>query len=70
MIHLQFSEAASHISAAGICDALVELVNIASPTGQEAGVAGYLVDRMQKAGLDAEFHGRMPLVISGGKAQA
>lgn len=55
MIHPQFSEAASHISAAGICDALVELVNIASPTGQEAGVAGYLVDRMQKAGLDAEF---------------
>ena len=55
MIHPQFSEAASHISAAGICDALVELVNIASPTGQEAGVAGYLVDRMQKAGLDTEF---------------
>jgi acetylornithine deacetylase/succinyl-diaminopimelate desuccinylase-like protein len=39
MIHPQFSEAASHISAAGICDALVELVNIASPTGHEAGVA-------------------------------
>src|ERR1700732_1106287 len=55
MIHPQFSEAASHISAAGICDALVELVNIASPTGHEAGVAGYLLDRMQKAGLDAEF---------------
>jgi len=54
MIHPQFSEVASHISAEGICDALVELVNIASPTGHEAGVAGYLLDRMQKAGLDAE----------------
>jgi acetylornithine deacetylase len=55
MGHPDFARAAGHITAEAIRDALVELVDIASPTGKEAGVADYLVDRMRKSGLSTDL---------------
>ena len=40
MTHPDFAKAAAHITAEAVRDALVELVDIASPTGHEAGVGG------------------------------
>lgn len=55
MNHPDFAKAAAHISAEAVRDALVDLVDIASPTGREAGVAHYLVERMRKSGLDTDL---------------
>jgi acetylornithine deacetylase/succinyl-diaminopimelate desuccinylase-like protein len=59
--HPDFARAAAYINAENIRDVLVDLVDIASPTGHEAGVAHYLVERMRKAGLDTD----LPLVDTG-----
>jgi len=61
MTHPDFARAAAHITAEAVRDALVDLVDIASPTGHEAGVAHYLVERMRKSGLDTD----LPLVDAG-----
>src|SRR5262249_16936629 len=58
MVHPDFVAAAAHITAERVRDLLVELVDIASPTGQESAVAHYLADRMRRAGLDFD----LPLV--------
>jgi len=61
MVHPDFVAAAAHITAERVRDLLVELVDIASPTGQESAVAHYLADRMRRAGLDFD----LPLVEAG-----
>ena len=61
MIHPDFAKAAVHISAEAVRDILVDLVDIASPTGREASLAHYLVARMRKSGLETD----LPLVEAG-----
>ena len=61
MPHPDFAKAAAHITAEAVRDCLVDLVNIASPTGSEIGVAHYLVERMRKSGMDTD----LPLVDAG-----
>lgn len=51
MSHPDFANAVGHITADGIRDLLVDLVDIASPTGHEVGVAHYLVERMKRSRL-------------------
>lgn len=58
MSHPDFAKAAAHITADNVRDLLVDLVDIASPTGREAGVARYLVERMKRSGLATD----LPLV--------
>jgi hypothetical protein len=58
MPHPDFAKAATHVTAHHVRDLLVDLVNIPSTTGQENGVAHYLVDRMRKSGMDTD----LPLV--------
>ena len=55
MSHPDFSKAAQHITVERIRDTLVDMVDIASPTGREAGMANYLCERMRTAGLDADL---------------
>jgi len=43
------------ITADAVASTLMEMVDISSPTGREIDMARYLVDRMQRAGLDAEL---------------
>ncbi len=45
-----FSRAMAHISREAVRDTLVEMVDIASPTGREDRFARYLVERMRRAG--------------------
>jgi acetylornithine deacetylase/succinyl-diaminopimelate desuccinylase-like protein len=61
MIHPDFANAAAHISTEAVRDILVDLVDIASPTGREASLAHYLVERMRKSGLETD----LPLVEAG-----
>jgi acetylornithine deacetylase/succinyl-diaminopimelate desuccinylase-like protein len=58
MTHPAFESVAAYVTSDLVRDTLSDLVNIPSPTGQEAGVARYLVDRMRAAGLDTD----LPLV--------
>ena len=53
MGHPEFSKASQYITPERVRDALVDMVDIASPTGREIAMAKYLCDRMRKAGLDA-----------------
>src|SRR5262249_51359916 len=55
MTHPDFARAAAFISADGLRSLLMDLVDIASPTGREAGVAQYLVARMRQAGMDTDL---------------
>jgi acetylornithine deacetylase len=55
MPHPDFAKAASHITVDKVRDLLMELVDIASPTGKESDVAHHLVDRMRRAGLDTDL---------------
>src|SRR5882672_7573023 len=61
MTHPDFAKASAHITAENVRDLLVDLVNIPSTTGQESGVAHYLVERMRKSGMDTD----LPLVDVG-----
>ena len=61
MTHPDFARAAALITSEAVRDVLVDLVDIPSPTGQEAGVARYLVERMRKSGLDTD----LPMVDAG-----
>jgi len=54
-MHPDFSKAAEHITAAAVRDALADMVDIASPTGGEAAMARYLVERMARAGLETDL---------------
>jgi len=61
MTHPAFAEAAARITADKVRELLMDLVNIASPTGNEIDVAHYLVARMGKSGMDTD----LPLVDAG-----
>ena len=61
MPHPDFAKAATHVTADNVRDLLVDLVNIPSATGNEIGVAHYLVERMRKSGLATD----LPLVEQG-----
>src|SRR5215831_5093461 len=55
MSHPDFAKAAVHVTTEVIRDLLIDLVDIPSPTGQEIGVAQYLVERMKKSGLATDL---------------
>lgn len=55
MSYPDFSKAVQHITADSVRDTLAAMVDIASPTGREVGMAHYLRDRMRQAGLDADL---------------
>jgi acetylornithine deacetylase len=55
MSHPDYAQAAAFISAENVRTLLMDLVDIASPTGSEFGVAQYLVARMKRSGMDADF---------------
>jgi acetylornithine deacetylase len=55
MTNPDFARAAAFIDADGLRSLLMDLVDIASPTGREAGVAQYLVARMRQAGMDTDL---------------
>ena len=61
MIHHEFTQAASHITADNVRDLLTDLVDIPSTTGKEIGVAHYLVERMRKSGMATD----LPMVDQG-----
>src|SRR6266851_1014814 len=61
MPHPDFAKAVAHITEDQVREVLMDLVDIASPTGQEIGVAQYLVARMRKSGLATD----LPLVDEG-----
>ncbi len=61
MTHPDFAKAASYITADNVRDLLMHLVDIPSATGNEIGVAHYLVERMRKSGMDTD----LPLVDEG-----
>jgi acetylornithine deacetylase/succinyl-diaminopimelate desuccinylase-like protein len=61
MIHHEFAQAASHITADNVRDLLTDLVDIPSTTGKEIGVAHYLVERMRKSGMATD----LPMVDQG-----
>ncbi|MBX9776390.1 MAG: M20/M25/M40 family metallo-hydrolase [Xanthobacteraceae bacterium] len=61
MAHPDFAKAATHVTADNVRDCLADLVNIASPTGHEIGVARYLVERMRASGLETD----LPMVDAG-----
>jgi acetylornithine deacetylase len=58
MSHPDFGKAAALITVGKLRTCLMDLVDIASPTGKEIGVAQYLAARMRKAGMDVS----LPLV--------
>jgi acetylornithine deacetylase/succinyl-diaminopimelate desuccinylase-like protein len=65
MSHPDFARAARHITAEVVRDTLVDMVNIASPTGREAPLAEYIVRRLSAAGFAA-----YPQEVSPGRPNA
>ena len=61
MTHPHFDQAVAHINAEDVRALLMDLVDISSPTGKEAGVAEYLVARMRRSGMETD----LPLVDEG-----
>ena len=55
MMHPDFSKAASHITAENLSGTLAEMVDISSPTGHEARMAEYLVQRMRALGMETDL---------------
>jgi acetylornithine deacetylase len=53
MSHPDLHKAMAHVTPEVLCRTLLDLIDIRSPTGEEAGVADYIVTRMRRAGLDA-----------------
>src|SRR5215471_16780290 len=50
-----FAGAAAHVTTELVQQTLIEMVDIPSATGNEAGMARYLVERMQRAGLETDL---------------
>lgn len=61
MTHPQFEQAVAQINAEDVRALLMDIVDISSPTGKEAGVAEYLVARMRRSGMETD----LPLVDEG-----
>jgi acetylornithine deacetylase/succinyl-diaminopimelate desuccinylase-like protein len=55
MSDLDFAKAVEHVSRDLVQKTLTEMVDIPSATGNEIGMARYLVERMQRAGLQTEL---------------
>jgi acetylornithine deacetylase len=55
MAHPDFAKAAQLITTERVRDALIDMVDIPSATGNEAGMARYLVERMRRAGLETDL---------------
>jgi len=55
MSHREFSKASQYVTPELVRDALVDMVDISSPTGRESAMAHYLRDRMKRVGLDTEL---------------
>jgi acetylornithine deacetylase/succinyl-diaminopimelate desuccinylase-like protein len=55
MTHPRFQDAVRFITRAEVQTALMDMVDIASPTGSEGEMAHYLVDRMNRAGIEADL---------------
>ena len=53
MSHPDYSRVEKHITAEAVKTTLMEMVDIASPTGREGALAQYIVDRLAKAGFNA-----------------
>ena len=53
MTHPEREKAASHITPAIVRQILMDMIDIRSPTGSEAGMADYIVDRLLRCGADA-----------------
>jgi acetylornithine deacetylase/succinyl-diaminopimelate desuccinylase-like protein len=53
MSHPDYARAARHITTKAVTDTLMEMVDIASPTGREGALAKYIVERLKRAGFDA-----------------
>jgi acetylornithine deacetylase len=53
MAHPDYARAARHLTAEAVTQTLIEMVNIASPTGREGALAEYIVARLAKAGLQS-----------------
>jgi acetylornithine deacetylase/succinyl-diaminopimelate desuccinylase-like protein len=53
MSHADYARAARHITPDAVKDTLMEMVDIASPTGREGALAEYIVARLAKAGFHA-----------------
>lgn len=49
------TKAVAYVTEEAVRDALMDMVNIASPTGGEGEMADYIFTRMRKAGLDTEL---------------
>jgi len=55
MTHPDYSQAARHVTAEAVTRTLMEMVDIASPTGREGELAKYIVARLAQAGFDAHL---------------
>src|SRR5688500_4956591 len=55
MTHADYARAARHITPEAVTKTLMEMVDIASPTGREGELAQYIVTRLAKAGFDAHL---------------
>jgi acetylornithine deacetylase/succinyl-diaminopimelate desuccinylase-like protein len=51
--HPDFERAVQNITPSAVRDTLMDMVNISSPTGNERGMAEYIVGRLRKAGIYA-----------------
>ena len=49
------ANAAEYVTVDAVREVLTDMVNISSPTGREAAMAHYIVDRMRAVGMDAEL---------------
>ena len=55
MTHPDFAAAVTHITAENIPNTLADMVDISSPTGREAQMAQYLVQRMRAVGMETDL---------------
>ena len=55
MPHPDYTRAARHVTAEAVTKTLMEMVDIASPTGREGALAQYIVGRLAKAGFEANL---------------
>src|SRR5262245_64031371 len=61
MLHPGFQKALAYLTSDNVRSLLMDLVDISSPTGNEIGVAQYLVARMRRIGMETD----LPLVDAG-----
>jgi acetylornithine deacetylase len=55
MSHPELSRAAAYVTPEAVRRTLLDMIDIRSPTGSEAGMADYVVNRLRRAGLDASL---------------